>query len=69
MGFFAPFLSHLFYLHVEEFIYGEVEMSGLFQNLSMTCWPVLLLAKQDIVSLHISDTTRLAELAASSQLL
>lgn len=44
-------------------------MSGLFQNLSMTCWPVLLLAKQDIVSLHISDTARLAELAASSQLL
>lgn len=35
--FFAPFLSHLFYLCVEEFISAEVEMTELFQDLSMNC--------------------------------
>lgn len=67
--FFALFLSHLLYLPVEEFIHAEVEITELFQDLSMKCWPVLLFAKQHVVSLHISNAARLAELAASSQLL
>lgn len=39
-----------------------VEMTELYQDLRTSCWPVLLLASQDIVSPHISDTARLAEL-------